>query len=100
MKLTILEKEYKKYKLLYRSGMPLLIAGCILGQILIGYIGGILLMISGTAIFVYGLIGLNNLFVCPHCNSKMITNAKKDFKNGKIPDQCPVCKRKVFVDIK
>ena len=100
MKLTIPEKEYKKYKMLYRSGMPLLIAGCIFGQILIGYIGGILLMIAGTAIFVYGLIGLNNLFVCPHCNSKMITNAKKDFKKGKTPDQCPVCKRKVFVEIK
>lgn len=100
MKLTISEKEYKKYKYLYRTGMPLLVAGCILGQILIGYAGGIVLMITGTAIFTYGLIGLNNLFVCPHCNSKMITNAKIDFKKGKIPDQCPVCKRKVVVDIR
>ena len=100
MKLSISEKEYKKYKTVYRIGMPILAVGAISGQLWIGYWGGIIVMILGFFLFVLGLIGLNNLFICPHCNSRMITNAKKDFKKGKTPDTCPICKKKVVIELK
>ena len=99
MKLTISENEYKKYKTNYRIGMPILVFGAISGQLAIGYWGGIAVMLFGFGVFVHGLLGLNKLFVCPHCQAKMITNAKKDFKKGKTPDTCPVCKKKVVIEL-
>lgn len=100
MKLIIPESKYKLYKFMYRIGMPLLAAGAVAGQLFIGYYGGIIIMIVGFAIFTLGLVGLNGLFVCPHCGKPMITNAKKDFKKGKNPDLCPNCKKKVVIEIK
>lgn len=100
MKLKISESKYKLYKLLYQLGMPVLVVGAISGQLWIGYYGGIAVMVLGFVMFAGGLVGLNNLFVCPHCGAKMITNAKKDFKKGKNPDICPSCKKKVVIEIK
>ncbi len=100
MKLIISETKYKLYKTMYQLGMPVLIAGAILGQLWIGYYGGIAMMIAGFLLFASGLIGLNNLFICPYCSQKMITNAKKDFRKGKNPEFCPHCKKKVIIEIK
>ena len=100
MKLIIPEKKYKQYRFMQQIGMPLLVAGAIAGQLWIGFYAGIAVMIAGFIIFAAGLIGLNNLFVCPACQNRMITNAKKDFKKGKTPDTCPHCKKKVLVIMK
>lgn len=100
MKLLIPESKYKVYQFLYRIGMPILAAGAVAGQLWIGYYGGIAVMIAGFLLFAAGLVGLNGLFVCPHCSKQMITNAKKDFKKGKTPDVCPHCRKKVVIEIK
>lgn len=100
MKLAISKLKYTLYKTMYRIGMPILAIGAIIGQLWIGYYGGIIVMTAGFIIFVAGLLGLNKLFVCPHCSKPIITNAKKDFKKGRKPDMCPNCKKKVIIEIK